>query len=597
MALIRGEESNIRVIQSSGAARAYFLAALFTDIRRPCLVVFPTAKEAARFIKELQFFMPESSTQGEPGERRLYDFPSYDVTPLAGVSPHREIVSRRIEGLYALMSEGSAIVVTSVEALHLRLLPKESLKRAVEFLEPGEEVSREELIRRLETSGYLRTSLVEEKGDYSIRGGVIDVFPPLYPDPIRIEFWGDRMESIRHFEPSSQRSTRNLKEAVILPASEIVFEPENVQRARSMGRLPGLISEITVFPGQEAWLNHFYPRLDRIFDYLPQEGLLILMELRQILAEIENFGAKFRKDVEKYRLEAEESKNPFPEIETVLIGSEEIEEALNRFRRVQFTELDLESREDASPIIRIAGDMSVEDDLAVTMEGRGRVSMAPFAERLSIWLQHGARVVLVCRTEQQAHRLREILKNYEVTVEEVVQRWSDVSPGKGITICMGRLTRGFAWTEIGLYVISEDEIFGTKRTRPRAKTGERKPSWTSLSQIGKGDLVVHEEHGIGRYGGMCKMEVEQKANDFIIVEYAQKDKLYVPADRISILQKYVGPDDGAPMLDQLGGRSWQSNLWIPMRFASTERGSPFQVPITSTANSRRLSSMRRHRTR
>jgi transcription-repair coupling factor (superfamily II helicase) len=190
------------------------------------------------------------------------------------------------------MSEQNAIVVTSVEAFRLRILPKESLKRAVEYLEPEEEVSREGLIRRLEASGYLRTSLVEEKGDYSIRGGVIDVFPPLYTDPIRIEFWGDRMESIRHFDPLSQRSTRNLKEAVILPAGEIIFEPENVQRARSMGRLPGLISEITSFPGQEAWLNHFYARPDKLFDYLPKEGLLILMENRQILAEMDNFGSR-----------------------------------------------------------------------------------------------------------------------------------------------------------------------------------------------------------------------------------------------------------------------------------------------------------------
>ncbi|PKN63583.1 MAG: transcription-repair coupling factor [Deltaproteobacteria bacterium HGW-Deltaproteobacteria-15] len=554
--LVRAGEPNIRVVQSSGAARAYFLAALFTEIRRPCLVVFPTAKEAARFVRELEFFLPESSTQGAPGERRLYDFPAYDVTPLAGVSPHREIVSRRIEGLYALMSEQNAIVVTSVEAFRLRILPKESLKRAVEYLEPEEEVSREGLIRRLEASGYLRTSLVEEKGDYSIRGGVIDVFPPLYTDPIRIEFWGDRMESIRHFDPLSQRSTRNLKEAVILPAGEIIFEPENVQRARSMGRLPGLISEITSFPGQEAWLNHFYARPDKLFDYLPKEGLLILMENRQILAEMDNFGSRFMRDVERYRLEAEENKTPFPEIESVLIDTEEIKEALSSFQRLQFTEVDLESREESSPVFRIAGDLSIQDDLAVTMEGRGRVSMAPFANRLSGWIQQGARVVLVCRTEQQANRLREILKNYEVTAEEMVQRWSDVSPGRGITICMGRLTKGFAWPELGLYVISEDEIFGTKRPRSKAKAGDRKPSWTSLSQIGKGDLVVHEEHGIGRYGGMCKMEVEQKANDFIIVEYAQNDRLYVPADRISILQKYVGPDDGNPMLDQLGGRSW-----------------------------------------
>jgi transcription-repair coupling factor (superfamily II helicase) len=556
MDLIRAASPNVRVIQPSGAARAYFLASVFNEVRRPGLIVLPTEKEAVRFYKEVEFFLPESASLSEPGKRRLFHLSAYDISPLAGVSPHREVVSNRIQSLYALISQGNAIVVASVEALHLRILPKDALNRSVEYLEPGEEVSREDLIRRLVAGGYLRTALVEERGDFSIRGGVIDVFPPLYEDPVRIEFWGDRIESIRHFDSPSQRSSKNLKEATILPASEVIFEPANVQRARSMGRLPGAVSEIASFPGQEAWLNHFYEGLDTVFDYLPKEGLLILMDSHRVFEEFDRFRARFLRDVERYRQEAEEKKSPFPEVEKLLVTAEEAREGSDRFQRLQFAEVDLGSREDPSPAVHIIGEMSVDDGLALSVEGRGRVSMAPFADRLSRWLQQGARVVLVTRTEQQAGRLREILKNYEVEVDQVVQRWMDVPPGRGITICMGRLTKGFAWPEIGLHVISEDEIFGTKSPRSRARTGERKTNWTSFSQLNKGDLVVHEEHGIGRYGGMIKMEVEQKANDFVIVEYAQKDRLYVPADRISILQKYVGPDEGNPVLDQLGGRSW-----------------------------------------
>lgn len=553
--LVRAGSPNVRVIQAPGTARAYLLAALFQEIDRPSMIVLPTAKEAARFFKELEFFLPESSSIGEPGERRLYDFPEYDISPLAGVSPHREVIGRRLQGLYTLMSQDSAILVTSIQALQLRVLPKEALKRAVEFLVVGEEVSREELTRRLEMSGFLRTSLVEEKGDYSVRGGVVDVYPPLYENPLRIEFWGDHIESIRCFDPASQRSSTNLKEAVILPAGEIIMEPDNVQRARSMGRLPGMVSEITSFPGQEAWLNHFYAGLGSVFDYFPADGLLIVLDRGQILTEMESFASRFHREVERYRLESEEKKTPFPEIADILVPPEETWSRFETCQRIQFEQIDLEPGGDTT-VIGIEGDLSVEDELALTMEGKGRVSMAPFADRLSRWLEHGARVVLVCRTEQQGGRLREILKNYEVTVEEAVNRWEEVSPGRGITVCLGRLTRGFAWPEIGLYVVSEDEIFGTKRPRSKKKEGERKLGWTVFSQLGMGDLVVHEEHGIGRYGGMCKMEVEQKINDFVIIEYAQSDRLYVPADRISILQKYVGPDESDPKLDQLGGRSW-----------------------------------------
>ena len=160
---------------------------------------------------------------------------------------------------------------------------------------------------------------------------------------------------------------------------------------------------------------------------------------------------------------------------------------------------------------------------------------------------------------QQANRIGEILENYDVRVDETVQNWSRVSGGAGITVCLGRLSKGFTWPDIGLYIISEDEIFGPKSSsRPRKRrASENVVSWSSFSQLRNGDFVVHEDHGIGRYGGLIKMEVENKANDFVIIEYADRDRLYVPADRLSILQKYAGADEGDPRVDLLGGRSWK----------------------------------------
>ncbi|MBN1105039.1 MAG: transcription-repair coupling factor [Deltaproteobacteria bacterium] len=549
---------DIRVFQASGAARTYLLACMLMEIQRPVMVVTPTAKEAVRFHRELEFFLPEASSHGDPLTKRLYDFPVYDISPLAGLSPHRDVITRRLQGLYALMSRPGPILVTSAEALQIKVLPKEAMTRAVDFLEAGEDVDREELIRRLEGSGYLRTSLVEERGDYSVRGGVIDVFPPFYPDPLRLEFWGDRIESIRYFEALSQRSSSPLQEVVILPAGEIIMAGENVKRARSMGRLPVPTGEVTVFPGQEAWLNHFYDHLHTLFDYFPRGGLLILMDRHRIERELESFAIRFQTDVEKYRREAEERKTPFPELEGVLVGREGVVEKFDDYQQVQFAEVGFQAQEPVSLSIQIAGDLSTDLDLSLSLEGKGRVSMAPFAEKVSRWLEQGERVVLVCRTEQQAHRLQEILRNYGVTVEERVLRWGELSPGRGLSICMGRLAKGFVWPETGIRVVSEDEIFGTKKPRARTRTpsGESRLGWTSFSQLKAGDLVVHEEHGIGRYGGLCKMEVEQKVNDFLIIEYAQNDRLYVPADRVSILQKYVGADDRDPKLDQLGGRSW-----------------------------------------
>jgi transcription-repair coupling factor (superfamily II helicase) len=548
----------INISGISGSARSYFLSRLMIEIERPCLIVLPKAKDAARFYRELEFFLPDVQAQGEPDERRLYDFPIYDISPLKGLSPHRDVISRRLQALYVLASQRKPVVVTSTEALLLRILPKEAMMKALEYLQVGEEVNRERLVQKLETNGYQRSSLVEVRGDYSVRGGVIDLFPPLYDYPVRLEFWGDQLESIRHFEALGQRSTKSLEEVILLPANEIIMEQENIQRARSLGRLPTQVKELSGFPGQEAWLKHFYGKLSILFDYFPPDGVLVLADPFQIEKETTLFAERFAKETEKCILEAEEKESPFPELEGILLSSDEAKRAFAKYQRIQVADVVIEGGEASSRMLQMTGSFRVEEDLEIRLAGKGRVSMVPLAEKIAKWLKMGARVVLVCRTEQQANRLREILGNYQVNVTEVVSHWSDVSHGRGLSICLGRLSEGFAWPEAGLYVVSEDEIFGPKKSLKKtwARSAGAGLPWSSFGQLKDGDLVVHQDHGIGRYGGLCKMEIEQKVNDFVIIEYAGNDRLYIPADRTSILQKYIGADEADPKLDQLGGRSW-----------------------------------------
>ena len=556
---VREGARDIQVTGLAGSAGSYVISQIAIGTEVPVLVILPEAKRARMVFRELEFFLPESQVQGEEGRRRLYDFPIYDISPLSGLSPHRDVVVRRVQSLYALRTEKAPIVVTSIEALMLRVPPREAMTRAVEYLEAGEEVDREGLLRRLEANGYLRTSLVEEWGDYSVRGGVIDIFPPGHAAPIRLEFWGDRIESMRYFDPLSQRSTGQINEAAVLPASEIIMEPENIHRARSMGRIPDQFGEGGSFPGQEAWLNHFYDRLETLFHYLPEEGRILVLDHLRVEAVAENFFQRFHRDAERYRNEAVESGRPFPELEGIVLSPREANDAMDAFPSIGFTELPLNKEGAPYEQLHMEGTSQEEEELDLRSAGRGIVSLAPLAEKIALWRDMGARVALVCRTEQQANRLKEILENYGVTVEELVHRWDQIAPGGGLTLCLGRLSQGFSWPGLGLYVISEDQIFGPKRglSISRRRTEKGDPAWTSFSQLKEGDLVVHQDHGIGRYGGLCKMEIEEKVNDFAIIEYAQNDRLYVPADRISILQKYVGADEGTPRLDQLGGRSWK----------------------------------------
>ena len=552
----RGEKE-ISITGIDNAARSYFVAGLVLEQEKPFLIILPRAQDAVRVMRELEFFLPKGFVSGDQSEKRLFDFPAYDISPLTGLSPHRSIVNRRLQALYALTSCKNPVLVTSLEALLLKIVPKNALLRALEYLETGEDFPRAELIRKLEAGGYLRTSLVEEAGDYSIRGGVIDIFPPLYDMPVRLEFWGDRLESIRHFNPISQRSTDQLKEMILLPSSEIILDDKALKRARSMGRLPEQSVEGSSFPGQEAWLNHFYPELDTLFDYFSSSGLVLLLDSDRIESEMEKFQFKFEKDLEKYREEAENRGAIFPDTEGVQVTNDEMSSGLDGHQKIMFNNLAIEKPEHSGISIEVRGAGDIDFDFDLRLSGKGRVSMAPLADKISLWMNQGARTVLVCRTEQQAARLEEILNNYDVPVDETIDSFYAVSLRKKVHICLGRLSRGFVWENIGLYVVSEDEIFGPKRSRAKKKSEDAGIDWTSFSQLAIGDLVVHEDHGIGMYGGLIRMEIQNKVNDFVLIEYAGNDKLYIPADRISVMQKYVGADDKNPRLDQLGGKAWK----------------------------------------
>ncbi len=553
-------ESPISVTGLRGTAREYFFSRLLTDLKRPCLIILPQAKEAGKFYRELEFFLPDALVLEDPEQRRLYDFPVYDLSPLSGLSPHRDVINRRLQALYTLTAHSNPIVVTSIEAVLLRILPKEALLNALEYVEVGEDVEREVLLARLVANGYLRTSLVEDRGDFSVRGGVIDIFPPLYSDPVRLEFWGDHLESIRYFEPLSQRSTGHLKELILLPANEIIMDKKGIKRARSMGRLPRQFQDTGSFPGQEGWLPHFYSRLDSLFDYLPSNGLLFLMDTHRTDQEMEVFIEKFQKDKERYQQEAEERQSPFPEVEGVLVQEREIKRSFAACQSINVGNLKIGGQREQFPAISVEGLTEEALDLGFRLAGKGRVSMAPLAENVGRWVSQGSRVVLVCRTVQQSERLREILQNYDVAVDEIVEGWDGIAYGKGLSICLGRLSKGFGWPDLGIYVVSEDEIFGAKKSLARAKktVGKEALNWTTFSQLRVGDMVVHQDHGIGRYGGLRKMEIEEKINDFVLIEYAGNDRLYVPADRVSILQKYIGADEKDPKLDRLGGHAWET---------------------------------------
>jgi len=219
----------IEVCGVSGSERAFILSAIQARQRTPMLVVAASPEEVQRLADDLRFFC---QSQKLPVEI----FPSYHLLPFKFLSYHNQTASERIRVLYRLMSEAEPlVVVTTIPALLQRLVPRQELSRYAELIQVGEEIEREQLIAKLISGGYLRTAIVEEPGDFSVRGGIVDVFSPLYPDPLRIEFFGDRVESLRFFGAADQRRLYSHSEAVLLPAREAILTP---------GVLPDILNRI-----------------------------------------------------------------------------------------------------------------------------------------------------------------------------------------------------------------------------------------------------------------------------------------------------------------------------------------------------------------
>jgi transcription-repair coupling factor (superfamily II helicase) len=555
---IRNAHGLVNCTGLSGSERAYVIDRLREGLNRPICIVCTTNKEMERLRDDYIFF-------ASLNKKTAVTLPPYDILPFKPLSYRAETSCRRIGALYTMMTATEApIVFTAVGALMQKVIPKEVLSQFVDFLVAGEEADRDGFIRKLIQGGYQESLLVEEPGDFAVRGALVDLYPPLYEDPVRIEFFGDQIESIRTFGAQDQLSLKQLSEVTILPAVETVLPAAQIEsmaeRVRCRGEsleMPGLrLQEIIEkilnqeqFPGIGGLLTLLHPLASSLFDYVPGRTLFVLADA----PAVEKTATELEESLKDHYVSAEQEGHLCVEPESLFFPWSQTKEALQKNVHLAFsTVLTQEGTTDTCSFV-------VEDNFLVSQQLKARPDPEALFKPLTQWIgrtwTNGLATYLVCRTVKQAKRLEEMLATYGLDLEHA-ETFTLYRNKRKATLCIGNLEKGFVWAREGIALITEEEIFGPRHYLLKAAKKKAKTAWLAFEDLKTGDLVVHEDHGVGQYGGLIKLDVGQVTNDFLLIEYRDGDKLYVPADRMNCVQKYVGVDGVTPLLDKMGGKSW-----------------------------------------
>jgi transcription-repair coupling factor (superfamily II helicase) len=540
------------------AAKALVAAGLAHHIKRPVIVLTADNETADRLRRTAETILDWL----EPGAGVSVNvLPAVDSTPYEGRSPHPEICERRAVALWNVARGRTRILFVPLPAALGRFRDKGYYgSLALEF-KVGDEVILEDLVEHLQAVGYEPGEPVSAPGQFSVRGGIVDIFPPEVAWPLRLEFFGDRIESLREFDPNTQRSRERATKARLLPFAETrrssrLFEKlvEILAARQNPKAEPDWAPEYSnPFPGWEFFAPLVEPH-PQTLPALMERPLLIWDEpverRSQLQRTLESWAGAYD--------EVRDVVPPRPQPEEVFLTREEFLRSVDGIPQISFKELAVEDG--------AAGD-SPESRLATQPPPKFHGAVKALVEDLRARREQGETVAVVLPTTGKADRLREILNEYEIpygdvgTVREPLQHAaaSDSEAAKPVLLARGDLDEGVIFSDLRLALYSDVELFGEFAWggRGRRERSAVTSFISDLSDLKVGDYVVHVDHGIGLYQGLRPLEVEGARRDFMLLTYQEDAKLYVPLERLDLVEKYRSSGDGAkPQLDRLGGATW-----------------------------------------
>lgn len=515
------------------------------------LIITPNNLITNQLAGEIPFFL-----QNDIHKDNVFVFPDWETLPYDPFSPHQDIISERLSTLYRLLSCKQAIVICSISTLMHQLCPVSYIQQRAFVLEEGQSFDRDHCILQLQQSGYYAVNQVLEHGEYAVRGAIIDLFPMGSPQPLRIELFDENVDSLRTFDPETQRTIKKISKIEILPAREFPIDDDSVAHFRRAFReyfstkptlcpLYEAISNKQYPSGIEYYLSLFYGQTASLLDYLPSESQVLFIE--DIAGKAEQFWIEVGQRFEQNR---HDHTRPLLPPELVFFKPETILGQTKKFSRIYLQNAPLEMQ-------KANYNFAVNQAPSLPVERKKSNPIEILQNYLS---QLAQRYLIVVESAGRREVLSELLHQQGILCH-LCQNWQDFLINQSpINLVVGPLSSGAELLDAGLVIITESQLFGEtavpQQRRGTPKSQDPNLIIRDLIELKMGDPVVHLQFGVGRYAGLQAIEMHDTISEFLVLLYAGEDKIYVPVTSLHLISKYTGADGSHAPLHKLGTDQW-----------------------------------------
>lgn len=554
---IKKDKYPLGIFGLSESSRAYMIYTMYEENEKTFLVLTNSDVEAKNLYEDLLMFT--SNVYYFPVKEVVF----YNIDAISG-----DLRWERLKVIKQMLGRGKKIIVTSIETLASRYVPVDLFKKYSFKISLGQSIDEEKLQMQLVQSGYERVDIVDGKGQFSVRGGIVDIYPTISEMPYRIELFGDEIDSIRTFNVESQRSIEKVKNIDIFPAKEVILTKDNIELGyknieqdlkiitnnlkkskkfeaekrikETVNANLELLKESWNFKNIDSYIPYFYNKMSNFLDYF-RDCYVVMDDVQRCKGKLESVYFEFEDNYKNFL----ERGDVLPRQLELLEEHKRVNERLENSNLITLNSIS-KSTSSFSP----RSIVSLSQITLNSYQGNLELLINDIKEKKS----RGFKIVILSGTRPRGKRLVDTLRDYEI--ESVYKDKIDFIDNSEVVVTFGTQLKGYEFPELKLSIISDKEVFGKSKRKIKRKKAKGVGKIKSFTELKPGDYVVHVNHGIGVYKGIKQLEVDDYKKDYLELSYNSGDKLYVPVEQLDLVQKYIGTEGKKPKVNKLGGNEW-----------------------------------------